>query len=84
MLCKTADKGVPQPSMGFLLLDCCLGEVYRTSGCAKQTWQAEEKSNDRKVSMEKAKDSQKRWYDKDARLRVFGTGDEILELLATS
>ena len=32
----------------------------------------------------KAKDNQKRWYDKDARLRVFKPGDEVLVLLPTS
>ena len=37
-----------------------------------------------KNSMEKAKDNQKRWYDKDARLRVFKPGDEVLVLLPTS
>ena len=35
-------------------------------------------------SMEKAKDNQKWWYDKDARLRVFKPGDEVLVLLPTS
>ena len=34
--------------------------------------------------MEKARDSQKRWYDKDVRLREFRTGDEVLVLLPTS
>ena len=36
-----------------------------------------------KNSMERAKDNQKRWYDKDARLRVFKPGDEVV-LLPTS
>ena len=35
-------------------------------------------------SMERAKDNQKRWYDKDARLMVFKPGDEVLVLLPTS
>ena len=37
-----------------------------------------------KNSMERAKDNQKWWYDKDARLRVFKPGDEVLVLLPTS
>ena len=37
-----------------------------------------------KNSMERAKDNQKWWYDKDARLRVFKPGDEVLVLLPNS
>ena len=61
-----------------------------------ESWQAQGKSKESVVSyvlsareklqdsMERAKDNQKRWYDKDARLMVSKPIDEVLVLLPTS
>ena len=99
-----AYREVPQVSTGFSPFELLYGrEVRGPLDVLRESWEANEKSNESVVShilsirermarmMEmareneaRAKDQQKKWYDRNARSREFKEGDEVLVMLPTS